>query len=198
MGPLWLSVGTELWLGILTSISPCPLATNVAGIFAGGDMVSRDRTVTTAVGHGKHAARHIDAWLAGRMGRKISGLAPSTADQLLRYEWPGNVRELENAMERALIVAAASVIGPGDLPLGTASQTGGPTETGLSLADIEKQAQERLAQDTVVTGARREQQSWATLSSVSVISRAEGAVSAESWQAMEYDAYMELLDEVQP
>ncbi len=33
------------------------------GIFAGGDMVPSERTVTVAVGHGKLAARHIDAWL---------------------------------------------------------------------------------------------------------------------------------------
>jgi uncharacterized protein with GYD domain len=37
-----------------------------------------------------------------------------------------------------------------------------------------------------------------TAHKVSVISRAEGAVSAESWQAMEYDAFLDLLDEVQP
>jgi NADPH-dependent glutamate synthase beta subunit-like oxidoreductase len=35
------------------------------GIFAGGDMVPSDRSVTIAVGHGKHAARHIDAYLKG-------------------------------------------------------------------------------------------------------------------------------------
>jgi formate dehydrogenase beta subunit len=35
------------------------------GIFAGGDMVPSDRSVTIAVGHGKHAARHIDAYLQG-------------------------------------------------------------------------------------------------------------------------------------
>ena len=35
------------------------------GIFAGGDMVPSDRSVTIAVGHGKHAARHIDAFLKG-------------------------------------------------------------------------------------------------------------------------------------
>ena len=35
------------------------------GIFAGGDMVPAERTVTVAVGHGKKAARHIDAWLRG-------------------------------------------------------------------------------------------------------------------------------------
>jgi 2-oxoacid:acceptor oxidoreductase delta subunit (pyruvate/2-ketoisovalerate family) len=35
------------------------------GIFAGGDMVPSERTVTVAVGHGKKAALHIDAWLRG-------------------------------------------------------------------------------------------------------------------------------------
>ena len=34
------------------------------GIFAGGDMVPAERTVTVAIGHGKLAARHIDAWLS--------------------------------------------------------------------------------------------------------------------------------------
>lgn len=35
------------------------------GVFAGGDMVPSERTVTVAVGHGKHAARAIDMWLQG-------------------------------------------------------------------------------------------------------------------------------------
>ena len=35
------------------------------GIFAGGDMVPAERTVTVGVGHGKQAARNIDAWLRG-------------------------------------------------------------------------------------------------------------------------------------
>ena len=39
------------------------MQTGCAGIFAGGDMVPFERTVTTAVGHGKKAARHIDGWL---------------------------------------------------------------------------------------------------------------------------------------
>ncbi len=36
-----------------------------AGIFAGGDMIGGPRTMTAAVGHGKKAARNIDAWLRG-------------------------------------------------------------------------------------------------------------------------------------
>jgi 2-oxoacid:acceptor oxidoreductase delta subunit (pyruvate/2-ketoisovalerate family) len=39
------------------------LMTGYPGLFAGGDMVPAERTVTVGVGHGKKAARHIDAWL---------------------------------------------------------------------------------------------------------------------------------------
>jgi len=41
------------------------MMTGFPGIFAGGDMVPSERTVTIAVGHGKKAAQHIDAWLRG-------------------------------------------------------------------------------------------------------------------------------------
>jgi NADPH-dependent glutamate synthase beta subunit-like oxidoreductase len=42
------------------------MQTGHAGVFAGGDAVPYERTVTTAVGHGKKAARFIDAYLSGR------------------------------------------------------------------------------------------------------------------------------------
>lgn len=61
-------------------------------------------------------ARLLLAHSAMRMDRKISGLAPSAADQLLRHEWPGNVRELENAMERAVALARGSRVDLEDLP----------------------------------------------------------------------------------
>lgn len=41
------------------------MMTGAPGIFAGGDLVPGDRTVTSAVGHGKKAARNIDAWFRG-------------------------------------------------------------------------------------------------------------------------------------
>ena len=41
------------------------LMTGRPGVFAGGDVLPVDRTVTTAVGNGKKAARAIDAWLRG-------------------------------------------------------------------------------------------------------------------------------------
>jgi len=42
------------------------MMTGYPGLFAGGDMVPSERTVTVAIGHGKKAARHIDAWLRGK------------------------------------------------------------------------------------------------------------------------------------
>ncbi len=48
-----------------TVIVSSSLMTGCPGVFAGGDMVPSERTVTVGVGHGKKAARHIDAWLTG-------------------------------------------------------------------------------------------------------------------------------------
>lgn len=48
-----------------TVIVDANMMTGQVGIFAGGDMVPSERTVTVAVGHGKKAARHIDAFLHG-------------------------------------------------------------------------------------------------------------------------------------
>jgi len=46
------------------------LMTGCPGVFAGGDMVPAERTVTVAVGHGRRAAAEIDAWmLGGRLER---------------------------------------------------------------------------------------------------------------------------------
>jgi len=45
------------------------MMTGCRGVFAGGDMVPAERTVTVAVGHGKKAARNIDAFLRGETYR---------------------------------------------------------------------------------------------------------------------------------
>ncbi|RFO97350.1 glutamate synthase [Rhodoferax lacus] len=50
----------------VVQVDPATMMTGHAGLFAGGDMVPAERNVTIAVGHGKKAARHIDAWLRGQ------------------------------------------------------------------------------------------------------------------------------------
>jgi len=56
------------------------MMTGHPGIFAGGDMVPSERTVTVGVGHGKKAARHIDAWLRGTV------YAPATKHELADFD----------------------------------------------------------------------------------------------------------------
>jgi NADPH-dependent glutamate synthase beta subunit-like oxidoreductase len=54
--------GVEFSRDGTVQVSPS-MMTGCPGVFAGGDMVPAERTVTVGVGHGKKAARHIDAWL---------------------------------------------------------------------------------------------------------------------------------------
>jgi DNA-binding NtrC family response regulator len=48
-----------------------------------------------------------------RLGLQFSAEAMKI---LMDYDWPGNVRELENAVERAVVLASGSVLGPDVLP----------------------------------------------------------------------------------
>ena len=48
-----------------TVVVSASMMTGCPGVFAGGDMVPSERTVTVGVGHGKKAARFIDAYLRG-------------------------------------------------------------------------------------------------------------------------------------
>ncbi len=71
-----LALGQESELSLLDGVSGVTISDGVVqvgpdlmtgrpGIFAGGDMVPAERTVTVGIGHGKKAARSIDAWLRG-------------------------------------------------------------------------------------------------------------------------------------
>ena len=58
------------------------LMTGCPGVFAGGDMVPSERTVTVGVGHGKKAARHIDDWLRGTDAASAAKHPTATFDLL--------------------------------------------------------------------------------------------------------------------
>ena len=69
-----LALGQEADLSLLDDVSGIEVEDGVVqvgpnmmtgheGVFAGGDMVPAERTVTVGVGHGKKAARNIDGWL---------------------------------------------------------------------------------------------------------------------------------------
>ena len=54
--------GVELNPDGVVEVGP-DMMTAFRGVFAGGDMVPSERTVTVAVGHGKKAARNVHAFL---------------------------------------------------------------------------------------------------------------------------------------
>jgi len=73
------------------------MMTGADGVFAGGDMVPSERTVTIATGHGKKAARHIDAWLKGTEYRKEPRRPTVDFDALhLHYYSDAQQREQES------------------------------------------------------------------------------------------------------
>ncbi len=80
------------------------MMTGRAGVFAGGDMVPAERTVTVAVGHGKKAARHIDAFLRGTTYVAPAKHAVATFDKLTTWYYsdaPHRVREHLEGARRA-------------------------------------------------------------------------------------------------
>lgn len=66
-------------------------------------------------------------------------LAPEAVDAMCEYDWPGNVRELEHAIERAVILCDADVIGRDLLALNSTRSrqkpANGGIRTDLSLED---------------------------------------------------------------
>jgi NADPH-dependent glutamate synthase beta subunit-like oxidoreductase len=87
-----LALGQDVDLGLLNGVPGLEvtkdgvvkvgtdLMTGHPGIFAGGDMVPAERNVTVAVGHGKKAARNINAWLRGET------YAPAPKHEVAQFE----------------------------------------------------------------------------------------------------------------
>jgi NtrC-family two-component system response regulator AlgB len=61
-------------------------------------------------------AHRFVAFFAATVGRRGLELSKSAEAMILAYPWPGNVRELRNAVERAVILWPADVIGPEAFP----------------------------------------------------------------------------------
>jgi 2-oxoacid:acceptor oxidoreductase delta subunit (pyruvate/2-ketoisovalerate family) len=89
-----LALGQETELSLLDGVSGITvsdgavevgpdLMTGHPGIFAGGDMVPAERTVTVGIGHGKKAARSIDAWLRSGGNGAVGASAATTAEPRL-------------------------------------------------------------------------------------------------------------------
>jgi NtrC-family two-component system response regulator AlgB len=74
-------------------------------------------------------AEHLLRFFARQSGKDMAAFTDEAREAMLRYPWPGNLRELRNAIERAVILTANTVIGLADLP----SQVGSPALPGVEV-----------------------------------------------------------------
>jgi len=111
---LILALGQDVDLSLLDGIADLQMRDGVVevdahmmtshpGLFAGGDMVPAERNVTVAVGHGKKAARNIDAWLRGATIDATPKHAAATFDSINTWYYsdaPKTVRPLLDLARR--------------------------------------------------------------------------------------------------
>ena len=81
------------------------LMTGADGIFAGGDMVPGEQSVTISVGHGKRAARNIDAWLSGAVYKEGERAEVVTFDKLHLPVYSDAEQSRQSELEAAKRVA---------------------------------------------------------------------------------------------
>jgi len=87
-------------------------------------------------------ASHLLGRLAPVHGRTGASLTPEAVRALETYSWPGNVRELKNVIERALVFAQGTSIGPEDFPESVRNSAAGAasyTAHLRSLEDLERE-----------------------------------------------------------
>lgn len=77
------------------------MMTGRRGVFAGGDMVPSERTVTVAIGHGKKAARYIDAFLHGTEYHKPPITGDATYDRLTNWYYADAPHRVRAKIESA-------------------------------------------------------------------------------------------------
>lgn len=109
-----LALGQDVDLGLLNGVPglqtidgvvqvDAHMMTGHPGIFAGGDMVPAERNVTVAIGHGKKAARNVDAWLNGSVYAAPLKHEAASFDMLNRWYYadaPKTVRPLLDIARR--------------------------------------------------------------------------------------------------
>ena len=77
------------------------MMTGRRGVFAGGDMVPSERTVTVAIGHGKKAARYIDAFLHDTEYHKPPVTGDATYDRLTNWYYADAPHRVRAKIESA-------------------------------------------------------------------------------------------------
>jgi 2-oxoacid:acceptor oxidoreductase delta subunit (pyruvate/2-ketoisovalerate family) len=77
------------------------MMTGESGVFAGGDSVPSERTATVAIGHGKRAARGIDAFVSGRAAVNADRHELATFDRVNTWYYSDAQRTRRPELERA-------------------------------------------------------------------------------------------------
>ncbi len=72
-------------------------------------------------------AHHFLNLFARENEKPIREISPAALELMLDYHWPGNVRELENALERAVVLSASTVLDVDLLPRSVRQPTALPT-----------------------------------------------------------------------
>jgi Pyruvate/2-oxoacid:ferredoxin oxidoreductase delta subunit len=85
--------------GDVVQVDPTTLMTGALGVFAGGDAVPSERTVTVGVGHGKKAARSIDAWLRGDHSEKPPRHPLASFDKLHLWYFGDHAMRQQRALD---------------------------------------------------------------------------------------------------
>lgn len=108
-----LAIGQNVDLSILKSVEGLELQkdavtvntttfeTTVPGLFAAGDMVPGDRTVTAAIGMGKHAARGVNGYLSGRPYVKAQKHADARYEDMHPYYYTDAPKKIRAQLELA-------------------------------------------------------------------------------------------------
>jgi two-component system response regulator PilR (NtrC family) len=101
-------------------------------------------------------AENFLLFYAARAGRPAMEVSPEAMEILMNHSWPGNVRELENAIERAVALAAGDEVRVENLPP-SLLQPGTPPPTtrwevppqGLNLEQVVADLEKALMQDAL-------------------------------------------------
>lgn len=119
MDSQWLSIGSALWLGILTSISPCPLATNLAAI----SYIGRDSGQTRMV---------VLSGLLYTLGRVIAYTALAALVVASILSAPGTAvwlqRNINLFLGPLLVLVGMALVGLIELPLPSGAMLSGYRE----------------------------------------------------------------------
>ena len=92
--------GLELQKDAVT-VNTTTFETTVSGLFAAGDMVPGDRTVTAAIGMGKHAARGVNGFLTGRPYVKMEKHPDARFEDMHPYYYSDAPKKVRPQLEMA-------------------------------------------------------------------------------------------------